>query len=92
MIAGPGAVLGTPRRDEAGKTTLALEFLPNEANCPVSVNADLIAAGLSPFRPNLAAVRAGRLMLQQIGEHVRRGDSFAFETMLSGHGHARPDL
>ena len=56
---------------------------------PVFVNADLIAAGLSPFRPDLAAVRAGRLTLQQIGEHVRRGDSFAFETTLSGRGHAR---
>ena len=80
IIAGPNG---------AGKTTFALEFLPNEANCPVFVNADLIAAGLSPFRPDLAAVRAGRLMLQQIDEHVRRGDSFAFETTLSGRGHAR---
>ena len=80
VIAGPNG---------AGKTTFATEFLPNEAKCPVFVNADLIAAGLSPFRPNLAAVRAGRLMLQQIGEHVRRGDSFAFETTLSGRGHAR---
>ena len=51
--------------------------------------ATLIAAGLSPFRLNLAAVRAGRLMLQQIDEHVRRGDSFAFEPTLSGRGHAR---
>ena len=73
----------------AGKTAVALEFLPNEASCPVFVNADLIAAGLSPFRPELAAVRAGRLTLQQIGEHVRRGDNFAFETTLSGRGHAR---
>ena len=89
MIAGPEAVLGTLRRDEAGKMTFAVEFLPNEVNCPVFVNADLITAGLSPFRLNLAAVRAGRLMLQQIGEHVRRGDSFAFETTLSGRGHAR---
>ena len=80
IIAGPNG---------SGKTTFALEFLPNEANCPVFVNADLIAAGLSPFRPDLAAVRAGRLMLQQIDEHVRRGDSLAFETMLSGRGHAR---
>ncbi len=29
-----------------GKTTFAGEFLPNEAACPVFVNADLIAAGL----------------------------------------------
>jgi len=75
IIAGPNG---------AGKTTFATEFLPNEAHCPIFVNADLIAAGLSPFRPGLAAFRAGRLMLRQIHEHARRGDSFAFETTLSG--------
>ena len=80
VIAGPNG---------AGKTTFAVEFLPNEADCPLFVNTDLIAAGLSPFRPNLAAVQAGRLTLQRIGEHVRRGDSFAFETTLSGRGYAR---
>ena len=57
IIAGPNG---------AGKTTFALEYLPNEADCPVFVNADLIAAGLSPFRPETAAIRAGRLMLEEI--------------------------
>lgn len=42
IIAGPNG---------AGKTTFAREFLPNEASCPVFVNADLIAAGLAPFAP-----------------------------------------
>ena len=78
-----------PLKQVSMDSTFAVEFLPNDANCPIFLNADLIAAGLSPFHPNLAAVRAGRLMLQQIGEHVRRGDSFAFETMLSGRGYAR---
>jgi predicted ABC-type ATPase len=50
----------------AGKITLAERFLPNEANCPAFVNADLIAAGLSPFRPDAAAFAAGRLMLRDI--------------------------
>ena len=49
IIAGPNG---------AGKTTFAREFLPNEANCPIFINADLIAAGLSPFRPEAADVRA----------------------------------
>ncbi len=80
MIAGPNG---------AGKTTFATEFLPNEADCPRFVNADLIAAGLNPFRPDLVHVRAGRLMLKQIHEYVRRGESFAFETTLSGRSHAR---
>jgi predicted ABC-type ATPase len=80
IIAGPNG---------AGKTTFAQEFLPNEANCPAFVNADLIAAGLSPFAPEVAAVKAGRLMLEQIHEYSRRGISFAFETTLSGRGYAR---
>lgn len=75
IIAGPNG---------AGKTTFAQEFLPNEAGCPNFVNADLIAAGLSPFIPEVAAIKAGRLMLEQIHEYSRRGNSFAFETTLSG--------
>ena len=80
IIAGPNG---------AGKTTFATEFLPNEADCPNFVNADLIAAGLSPFRADLVGFQAERLMLEQIQEHARRGDSFAFETTLSGLGYAR---
>lgn len=51
VIAGPNG---------AGKTTFAREFLPNEAGCPVFVNADLIASGLAPFAPEAAAVQGGR--------------------------------
>ena len=79
IIAGPNG---------AGKTTFATEFLPNEANCPIFINADLIAARLSPFRPELVAIQAAKLMLNEIHEHVRKGDSFAFETTLSGRGYA----
>ena len=79
IIAGPNG---------AGKTTFAQAFLPNEAACPVFVNADLIAAGLSPFQPARAAFRAGRLMLEEIRAHVRHGESFAFETTLSGRAYA----
>ena len=80
IIAGPNG---------AGKTTFAKEFLPNEADCLIFVNADLIAAGLAPFDPDRAAIKAGRLMLEEIFEHVRRRDSFAFETTLSGRMYAR---
>ena len=73
----------------AGKTAFATEFLPNEGDCPIFINADLIAAGLSPFRPDLTALRAGRLMLSMIHDYVRRGESFAFETTLSGRSYAR---
>ncbi len=80
IIAGPNG---------AGKTTFAAEFLPNEAGCPLFVNADLIAEGLAPFAPETAAFKAGRLMLSEIHDHVRRAESFALETTLSGHGYAR---
>jgi predicted ABC-type ATPase len=53
------------------------------------VNADLIAAGLEPFRPEVAAIRAGRLVLETIRRYARRGESFAFETTLSGLRYAR---
>jgi predicted ABC-type ATPase len=73
----------------AGKTTFAREFLVHEVSCPAFVNADLIAAGLSPFDPARVALRAGRLMLELIAEHVARGESFAFETTLAGRNFAR---
>ncbi len=80
IIAGPNG---------AGKTTFATEFLPNEANCPLFINADIIAAKLNPSGPHLVGFQAGRLVLNQIREHVRKGESFAFETTLSGQGYAR---
>ena len=60
-----------------------------EANCPIFVNADLIAAGLSPFRPDSAAFQAGRLMLAEIARYATAGVSFGFETTLAGRSYAR---
>lgn len=59
------------------------------AACPYFVNADLIAAGLSPFVPAAAAIKAGKLMLQEIKGYAARRESFAFETTLSGLGYLR---
>lgn len=80
IIAGPNG---------AGKTTFARSFLPAEARLPRFINADLIAAGLAPFAPETAAIKAGRLMLEEIEQCVQRGESFAFETTLSGLGYLR---
>jgi len=80
IIAGPNG---------AGKTTFAREFLPHEAGCPDFINVDMIAEGLSPFDPERAAHRAGRLMLAEIHRRTRLGESFAFETTLSGRHYAR---
>ena len=73
----------------AGKTTFAREFLPQEASCPVFVNADLIAAGLAPFASDTAAMQAARLMLQELDRHFAARQNFAFETTLSGRGYLR---
>ena len=48
IIAGPNG---------AGKTTFAREYLPFEVGITTFINADLIAAGLSPFAPELVARR-----------------------------------
>ncbi|MBA3888279.1 MAG: zeta toxin family protein [Acidobacteria bacterium] len=80
IIAGPNG---------AGKTTFALKYLPLVAPGTAFVNADLIAAGLSPLAPEQQLVAASRLFLQQIEHHVGEGQDFAFETTLSGRGYLR---
>lgn len=79
IIAGPNG---------SGKTTFARLFLPDYVQCPNFVNADLIAQGLAPFEPRAAAIKAGKLVLQQIHEYANRGVDFAFETTLSGKSYA----
>ena len=78
VIAGPNG---------AGKTTFAREFLPSYADCRNFINADMIAQGVSPFAPEAAAFRAGRLMLREIALYAKRGADFGFETTLSGRFH-----
>jgi predicted ABC-type ATPase len=79
IIAGPNG---------AGKTTFAREFLPREAGIMRFVNADLIAAGLSPLKPELAAVAAGRLLLGELDRLAAAREDFAFESTLSGLAYA----
>ena len=79
IIAGPNG---------SGKTTFAQLFLPDYVQCPNFVNADLIAKGLAPFEPRAAAIKAGKLVLQQIHEYANRGVDFSFETTLSGKSYA----
>lgn len=67
----------------AGKTTASYTILPEILDCDEFVNADEIAKGLSPFRPERAGIQAGRLMLQRIRSLISEGRDFAFETTLS---------
>jgi predicted ABC-type ATPase len=67
----------------AGKTTASFTILPEMLNCKEFVNADSIAAGLSPFNPDSVAIEAGRLMLSRIRELMANGVDFAFEATLA---------
>ena len=67
----------------AGKTTFASRFLPEFVSVQQFVNADLIAAGVSPFAPESAAIEAGRLMLQRIDALARQRTDFGIETTLA---------
>ena len=75
IIAGPNG---------AGKTTFAREFLPKDAGVIHFVNADLLAAGLSPLKPELAVLNAGRLFLGELDRLAKARQDFAFESTLSG--------
>lgn len=80
VIAGPNG---------AGKTTFASDFLPDFVECREFLNADLIAAGLSPFAPEKQSIQAGKLLLKRIRQLAEAGENFSFETTLAGKGHAR---
>ena len=67
----------------AGKTTASYTVLPEMLNCREFVNADNIAAGISPFNPESVALGAGRIMLKRINELLTEGADFAFETTLA---------
>jgi predicted ABC-type ATPase len=79
VIAGPNG---------AGKTTFAREYLPHAAGVVRFVNADLIAAGLSPFEPALVALSAGRLLIRELDRLAATRTDFAFESTLSGRSYA----
>ncbi len=80
IIAGPNG---------AGKTTFALEYLPTVAKCRRFVNADLIAAGLSPLAPEQHLLAASRLFLHEIEDCIVARQDFAFETTLAGRSYLK---
>lgn len=73
----------------AGKSTGAARLLRGALAVDEFVNADTIAEGLSAYRPEAAAVAAGRVMLERLRFLARERRDFAFETTLAGRGHAR---
>ncbi len=74
MICGPNG---------AGKSTSAPELLQGGMGVDEFINADVIAHGLSAFRPEKAAIKAGRVMLSRLNELASQKLNFAFETTLA---------
>jgi predicted ABC-type ATPase len=77
-------VMGGP--NGAGKTTAAEMLVPQLMTVREFVNADKIAAGLSPYNVESQAVAAGRLMLQRISNLLKKDESFIFESTLATKG------
>ena len=73
----------------AGKTTASFTMLPEMLSCKEFVNADEIARGLSPFKPESAAIHAGKIMIDRIYSHISNGTDFAIETTLATRTHAK---
>lgn len=67
----------------AGKSTAAPSLLRDALRVDEFVNADTIARGLSEFRPEQAAIAAGRIMLARLETLASQRASFAFETTLA---------
>jgi predicted ABC-type ATPase len=61
-----------PGPNGAGKTTFARGYLPHVARVMHFVNADLIAGGLSPLKPELAAIAAARVVLRDRPSSIRK--------------------
>jgi predicted ABC-type ATPase len=80
LLAGPNG---------AGKSTSAAQLLQGALAVEEFVNADTIAQGLSAYRPESAAVAAGRVMLERLRFLAAARRDFAFETTLAGRGRAR---
>ena len=72
----------------AGKSTLAPILLRDQLGLLEFVNADTIAAGLSGFQPEAAALDAGRIVIKRMRELAARKQSFAFETTLATRSYA----
>jgi predicted ABC-type ATPase len=72
----------------AGKTTAAPALLAGTLGVTEFVNADVIARGLSAFRPEGAAISAGRVMRERLHQLAAQRVNFAFETTLASRSFA----
>lgn len=74
IIAGPNG---------AGKTTASKLLLPNVFVTDIFINADIIAAQLNPQNVKAVAMKAARMMLEQIQSTLQERKTFAIETTMA---------
>lgn len=75
IVAGPNG---------SGKTTFGESYLLRTKQNLVFLNPDLIASGIAPLDFEKASFQAGRVLIAEIKARILRGESFAFESTLSG--------
>lgn len=75
IVAGPNG---------SGKTTFAESYFLRTMRNPVFLNPDVIAAGIGPLDFEKASFQAGRLLIAEVKSRIARGESFSFESTLSG--------
>jgi predicted ABC-type ATPase len=74
----------------SGKSTFTRQVLEGQRSIdyriPSVINPDVIAKELNPDDPDAAALAAGREAISRRERALHRGENFAIETTLSGHG------
>ena len=63
--------------------------MPKVIHCYHYINADLIAAGLSPLAPERELITASRIFLHEIEICIQKKHDFAFETTLAGRSYLK---
>ncbi len=87
-VEGPPTIHVFAGPNGAGKTTFAKTFLPLVA-CSRFLNADLIAAGVSPLTPEAGAITAARILLKEWDALLAARESFGFESTLGGRAYVQ---
>ncbi len=75
IVAGPNG---------SGKTTFASVYLLGDQGRTFYLNPDRIAAGIAPLDLEKASFHAGRVLITEIKTMIAQGESFTFESTLSG--------
>ena len=75
IVAGPNG---------SGKSTFAESYFLRTKHNSVFLNPDIIASGIAPGDFEKAAFQAGRILISEVKSRIARGESFSFESTLSG--------